>query len=529
MFDLILHGGSVIDGSGAPARRADVGIRDNKIAAVGSLTDAQAARRIDVSQRVVTPGLIDVHNHSDGWLLKLPHLLAKTSQGFTTEVIASDGISYAPLTPELAADWLFYLRPLNGLRISDYDGWRSLSDYLGRIDRRNVQNVATLIPYANLRVLACGWGRAPADDTQINLMRREAARGMEEGAVGLSTGLDYVAQCFSTTDEIARVTEAIAPHGVYVTHVRYKEGTLRGIQEAVEIGRRAGVPVHISHLKATSQAETDAILSYVDNVAVHEVDFTFDIYPYLPGSSLLAMLLPYEVWEQGPLAAPARLREPAIRARLASLLEVGRYDFERITIAWTATRAGEDSLRTDWRGQTLAQYVQQSGKPAVDALCELLLDEHFAVTMVLDAGDDRLVEPFLQHPRQMTASDGIYFADGVVHPRVYGTATRTLGPLVRDRRLFSLETAVHKLSGFPAARFGLADRGLIREQHVADLVVLDPTTVGDRATYAQPHQVSTGIDRVLVGGEVILDQGAPATFAAGQFPGRALRRGGAEG
>ena len=520
MFELILHGGSVIDGSGAPFRRADVGVQGGTITAIGDLSEAQAHQRIDATGRVIAPGFIDVHNHSDGWLLKMPHLVAKTSQGFTTEVIASDGISYAPLTPELAADWLFYLRPLNGLRISDYDGWRSIADYMSRLDRRNVQNAATLIPYANLRVLACGWGRAPVDDTQINLMRREAEKGMEEGAVGLSTGLDYIAQCFSTTDEIARVTEAIAPHGVYVTHVRYKEGTLRGIQEAVEIGRRAGVPVHISHLKAYTPSETDAILSYVDKVAVNEVDFTFDIYPYIPGSSLLAMLLPYEVWENGPLAAPARLREPVIRERLEGQLAGGRYDLERITIAWTASR---DSVK--WRGRTLADYVRESGKPRADALCELLLDEHFAVTMVLDAGDDRQVEPFLKHPKQMTASDGIFFVDGTVHPRVYGTATRTIGPMVRDRKLYSLEEAVYKLSGFPAARFGLTDRGLIREQFAADLVVFDPATVTDRATYERPHQLSAGVDFVLVGGRVVMAHGKPVALGDGELPGRALRRG----
>lgn len=519
MFDLILHSGSVIDGTSAPARSTDVGIRGDRIAAIGPLVEAQAARRIDCSGRVVAPGFIDVHNHSDGWLLKLPQIVAKTSQGFTTEVIASDGISYAPLVPELAPDWLFYLRPLNGLRISDYEGWRSLDDYLRRIEGNNVQNAAALVPFANLRVLACGWGRAPADDSQINLMRREAATAMAEGAVGLSTGLDYIAQCFSSTDEIARVTEAIAPRGVYVTHVRYKEGTLRGIREAVEIGRRAGVPVHISHLKAATPAQADEILTYIDRTAVNEVDFSFDIYPYLPGSSLLAMLLPYEVWEAGPLAAPARLREPAIRRQFATLLQAERFDLKRITIAWTASRDN-----AHWHGRTVAEYVEQSGKPPAEAICELLLDEHFAVTMIIDIGDEGVVEPFLKHPRQMTASDGIYFADGVIHPRVYGTATHTLGPLVRERRLFSLEEAVYKLSGFPAARFGLADRGVIAAGNVADLVVFDPVTVADRATFSKPHQVSAGIDYVMVGGRMILDHGRPVDFAAGEHPGRAVRR-----
>lgn len=523
MYDLLIHGGAVIDGTGRPRQTLDVAIRDGRIAALGRLERESCRRAIDARGRIVAPGFIDVHNHSEGWLLRQRHLLPKTSQGFTTEVLFSDGISYAPLSPELAADWLLYLRPLNGLEPSEYRGWRSIADYLTQLDGRTAQHVVAQIPYANLRVLACGWRRAAADDTEINLMRDEVHRAMQAGAVGISTGLDYIAQCFATTDEIARVCQPLAEYGgVYATHVRYKEGTLRGIEEAVEIGRRAGCAVHISHLKAFTPAETDAILDYIDRVASHEVEFSFDTYPYLSGSTLLASLLPYAAWEDGPLAAVAQLRRCDVRRQAARLFELNVSTPERIHLAWLR---GRESVR--WLGMPLDQFARAQQKPLADAVLDLLIDEQLAVLAVFRHDEDDRAAPFLAHRRAMIGSDGIYFPDGPVHPRVWGTAPRVLGPLVRDRRLFTLEEAVRKLSGAPAERFGLVDRGVIREGAAADLVVFDADEVTDRATFDEPHQAAVGIEWVLVAGEPIIAAGEPQHVDEPAQPGRALgyRRG----
>ena len=517
MLDLIIRNGTIIDGAKTPRYGADLGIQGDRIVQIGNLTETIAHTTIDATGKMVAPGFVDVHNHSDAWLLKTPHLVSKTMQGFTTEVIMADGISYAPVNPQTVHEWIYYLRGLNALRFEEYSGWESLADYMALLDGANVQNSITHIPYANLRTLACGFGRAAPDDYQMRQILDEMEKGMAAGAVGLSTGMDYIAQCFASTDEIVEACRVMAAQqGLYVSHVRYKQGTLRAIQEAVEIGRRAGVPVHISHFKGTSPQEIDELLTYVDTVAVNEVDFSFDVYPYLPGSTMLNYLLPYEVWEDGPLGVPARLRDPAIRARFAHALQFTPLD--ETYIAWVPGK--ENSV---YQGRTLADYVAATRKPAAEALCDLLIEESLAVLLVFHQGDDRLVEPFLQHRCYMMGSDGIYHEDGGIHPRQYGSATRLLGACVRDRKIFSLEEAVYKLSGHPAQRFGLKDRGGLQAGKFADVVVFDAATVTDRAVYTAPHQLSQGIEQALVNGRPIIRDGQPLTDLAHPLPGRALK------
>lgn len=520
-FDLIIRNGTVIDGTGAAGVRADVALRGDRIVAIDQLGSAKSAAEIDASGLVVAPGFIDVHNHSDGWLLKSPNQHAKTMQGFTTEVVASDGISYAPLTRDLAPDWLYYLRSLNGLTPADYTGWETIAEYLAALDRRSAQNAITQVPYANVRVLAMGWGAERPNDSQIRRMQHEVRRGMDEGATGVSTGMDYISQCFAETDELVKVISAsAAARGVFVTHVRYKLGTLEGVREAVEIARRAGVALHVSHLKGTSPAERDAILDYIDKTAVHEVDFTFDIYPYLPGSTMLNSLLPYEIFAEGPLAALPKLADPTMRRRFAAQLADYTLDLSHIRIAWLPSKENERAI-----GRTLAEFVESRGKPAAEALADLLIEEGLAVLCVFHVGDDRLVEPFLQHPRFMLGSDGIYFPGALTHPRQFGSAARMLGPLVRERRLFSLEQAIQKMTSLPAARFGLKDRGVIRPGAFADLTIFDPATITDRATFDDSQQLAAGVRHVLVNGAAIVKNGVAVEDFEDRPPGRALRYG----
>lgn len=538
MFDFVLSGGTVIDGTGSPRFAADVGIRGDRIAGIGQLAGTQTRRTIDCTGRIVAPGLIDVHNHSDGWMLVSPHQTWKTSQGFTTEVLMADGISYAPVSEHNWRAWLHYLRSLNGLTLADYSGWRSLADYMALLDHRNVQNAAFHVPYANVRALACGFGcRRPPDDFQMRLIREEIRAGMEAGAIGLSTGLDYIEQHWASTDEIVNACTAIAPYGgLYVTHVRYKLGLLPALREAIEIGRRAGVKVHISHLKGSSEREVQEVLALLD-AARRDVDVSFEVYPYQRGSTMLNFLLPYEVWSEGPLGVVGHLDRAELRKRFRAGLEALAVPPEEITIAWTAGTyrppsksclPGGTSLAAEtspagptgrtW-GMTLAQFVAERGKPIEEALIDLLIDSNLATLMVLGPLEkDHLVEPLIQHDLAILGSDGIYFPGGHVHPRVFGSAGRWLGPLVRDRRVHKLEGAIHKASGKSAVRFGLPDRGILREGAFADAIVFDSATVADRATYQQPQHECAGFEQVLVNGCPIHE--APVE---GKLPGRWLK------
>lgn len=519
MYDLVIRNGTIIDGSGRDRFEADLAVRGDRIAVVGKVDADDAAVVLEARGLVVAPGFIDVHNHSDGWLFHHPNFASKTLQGVTTEVLMSDGISYAPASPTLGREWVHYLRSLNGLQQVDRrDRW-TLAEYFEQFEGRTAQNVVAQIPYANLRVLAAGWQARTLDDRQIRAMRAMVEQGMAAGAVGVSTGLDYVSQFHASTDEIAEVVAAAAPYrGLYVTHIRYKRRLLAAMAEAVEIAQRAGVPLHVSHLKADTPVEIESLLRYIDEVAVKKVDFSFDVYPYLPGSTMLNSLLPYEAWDDGPLGVAAMLGKPAIRERFAhDLATVYKPQLERIRIAWVPSKANAVH-----QGKSLAEYIATVDKPAADAICDLLIEEGLSVLCVFHRGDDALVEPFLKHDKFMVGSDGIFQPDGPIHPRQFGSFPRLIGPLVRDRKWFTLEQAIRKATSIPAERFGLVDRGAVRVGAFADLVVFDPATVADRATFAEPRQTPIGINHVYVAGRPIVAEGKPLDLAP-EWPGRWLK------
>lgn len=519
-FDVLLQGGEVIDGSAARRFRADVGITNDQIVALGNLSAATAGTVIDVSNKIVAPGFIDVHNHADGWLLRRPQLPAKTLQGFTTEVIMSDGISYAPVDEFTWRPWFYYLRSLNALRLDEYTGWKTLAEYQQVLDRRNVQNNVLQVPYGNVRTLVCGFGRQPVDDLQRKLIEGEIRRGMECGAAGLSTGMDYLGQIHTTTDELVAACRVLPEYdGLYVTHVRFKLGLLEGLQEAVEIGKRSGAKVHISHLKPFGERFIEPVLNFLEK-ARREVDLSFDTYPYLAGSTMLNSLLPYEVWEDGPLAATAKLNDPEIRSRFRRALENYRQPLDQLHIAWVASK--ENACH---QGKLLSDYVDETGLPFEEALLNLLIEERLAVLLVFHEGNDEWCRPFLSHDLAMIGTDGIYHDQAAVHPRVYGTAARVLGPLVRDQKIFSLETAVAKLSGIPAQRFRIPQRGFVKEKHFADLVVFDPETICDRATLFDSQHLSVGVEHVLVNGQIIIRDGQPLELNPSSLPGRSLKCG----
>lgn len=517
MFDLIIRGGTVIDGTGSPRAKADVGISGDRITAVGALPpDASAARTVDATGLIVAPGFIDVHNHSDGWLIRERNFAPKTTQGFTTEVLQADGIGYGPINEQTAREWLFYLRSLDGLRLQDWTGWETFDEFMEALDGSSAQNAASHLPYANIRSMTCGFGRAPVDDFQMREIQRQIRIGMEAGAVGVSAGLDYIVQCFSTTDELVEALSVMAPYdGLYVPHVRYKKGLMPALEEAADICRRAGVRLHISHLKVQATEHTEQVMEYLDRTS-RDVDVSFDVYPYQPGSTMINYLLPYDVWEDGPIATIGKLTDSGMRQRFADGLDAMRLPLDRIRIAWLQSKEN-----AHWQGKTLLEFVEASRLSASDALLDLMIEERLAGMLVFDEGDDRLVYPFLQHDLFMMGTDGIYCSDGPVHPRVFGSVGRFLGPMVRDQKLHSLEKAVHKMTGYSANRFCLPDRGTVTEGAFADLTLFNADTITDNATFDDPRQRTTGIETVIVNGKVIVDSNSPIESTSP--PGRALR------
>jgi N-acyl-D-amino-acid deacylase len=517
VFDLIIRGGTVIDGTGSHRTMADVGISGDRITAVGSLPpDAEAARIVDATGLIVAPGFIDVHNHSDGWLIRERNFTPKTTQGFTTEVLQADGIGYGPVNEQTAREWLFYLRSLDGLRLQDWTGWETFEEFMEALDGSSAQNAASHLPYANIRSMACGFGRAAVDDFQMREIQRQIRIGMEAGAVGVSAGLDYIVQCFSTTDELVEALSAMAPYdGLYVPHVRYKKGLMPALEEAADICRRAGVRLHISHLKAQDPDQTEQVMEYLDRTS-RDVDVSFDVYPYQPGSTMINYLLPYEVWEDGPLATIGKLTDSGVRARFAAGLDAMRLPLDQISIAWLQSKEN-----AHWQGKTLLEFVEASRLSASDALLDLMIEERLAGMLVFNEGDDRLVYPFLQHDLFMMGTDGIYCSDGPVHPRVFGSVGRFLGPMVRDLKLNTLEQAVHKMTGYSANRFRLPDRGTVTEGAFADLTIFNAETITDHATFDDPRQPTTGIETVVVNGRIIVESTEPVESASP--PGRALR------
>jgi N-acyl-D-amino-acid deacylase len=515
MFDILITGGRVVDGSGLPWFRADVGIRGDRIAAVGVLTGAQAGLHLDAAGKVVAPGFIDAHVHGDLMLLADPLHEPAIRQGVTTYIIGQDGVAMAPAS----ATTLQYMRqytagfsgtpPLEQL-------WSSVAEYLACFERRCALNVAHLIPNGNVRMEVMGLETRPPTEDEVRQMGRLVREGMEQGAIGLSSGLDYIPSRYAQTEELIALCREIAPFGgVYVTHMRRydPEGVHGSLEEVFRIGQEAGVGVHVSHFNSRA----DLVLPVVDAAREKGVDVTYDLYCYLAGSSILGMVvLPPEVQEGGVGPTVRRLREPKVRAQLRDWFAGPRLALDAIRLSFVA-----DPAFRHYEGQTLEKAAASGAQHPADFVCDLLVAANLAVGCVVQhrqrTPDD--VRQMMRHPAMMAGSDGI-FTGSFPHPRGCGCFARYLGPYVRDEHAWSLELAVQHMSWHAARRFGLADRGLLRPGMAADVVVFDPATVADRSTYDNGQSLAVGMEHVLVNGEPVLQSGSRTPA----LPGRGLRR-----
>ena len=518
MYDLLFRSARVVDGSGSPWFRADVAIEGDRIAAVGRLDDAAAAATIDCHDAILAPGFIDMHVHSDLNLLVEPRHEPKLYQGVTTDLLGQDGLSYAPISRQKLPLLRKFLAGLNGDPDIAWD-WSSVADYLAKFDRKISPNVAFLIPLCAVRVEVMGFEPRQATADELSRMRALIAEGMQDGAVGLSTGLTYPVNAWTTTDDLVELCREVARFGgIYVTHMRYTlgDGLHEPIVEAIEIGERAGLPSHISHFKGKRGAARDVAgaLALVDEARARGLDVTLDAYQYNAGSTMLQANLPMWVHEGGPDRVLERLTDPAVRERIRAAFQASPPNWSTYTVASVAT-----AQHRSMEGRRISELIAESGQDQVDWVCDLLLAEELRVSCRQDDGqtDDDII-PVLQHPAMLIGSDGLHLGSAV-HRRTYGTFARVLGRYVRELGALRLEEAVRKMSAASAARIGLRDRGLIRPGLRADLVVFDPDAIAEQATWEQPRQLASGVSHVLVNGTPVLADGRHT----GATPGRALR------
>ncbi len=515
-FDVVLEGGRIIDGSGSPAFAADIGIRGDRITAVGAIADTPAALKIDAGGCVITPGFIDVHVHSETDLLRHAVHEASLRQGVTTHLLGQDGFGFAPAEPSTLEFMIEYLAPIYGRDVALEPA--RVDQFLSRYDGGSTVNVATLVPAGLLRMDVLGNSARPASASELEEMAERCKAGMEAGAVGLSTGLDYTPGGHAPTDELVHLCKAVAPFGgVYVSHVRYRDGLKAAAAEAIEIGRRSGASIHISHFCADLPALRAAELLEIVASARHEgLEVTFDMYPYLFGCTTLAYLLPLWMLEGSIEDILGRLRDTAQRDRIRRELGDSIQDWRQIAIAGKLPRARSALVGRD-------VLAAAGGQDPVDFLCDLLLEERLDVMLLGIASDDSRAEPdlleMLGSRWHLFGSDGIY-RPGRAHPRGWGGMARYLSWTVASGRL-SIEEAVAHATDRPARRFGLADRGLVKEGYFGDLVVLDPATFHDQATVDEPEAAAQGVRAVLVNGVPALCDGEPT----GATPGRGIRRG----
>lgn len=529
MFDLLIRGGTVVDGTGRPGFVADLCVVAGVVTDIGSIPpEAQAARTVDATGMVVAPGFIDIHTHADIALLARPQHLPKIMQGVTTEVFTNCGLGFAPITDAGLAIQRKYIAGLfgdDGGECIDLHGsktpcvdwnWRSVAEFLARFENQGTgANIAYLIPHGSLRVSAMGMEERPATETELRTMCALMTQGLEEGAWGMSTGIWYAPMRAAAREELVRLCRLA---GFFATHQRdYGEAIFTATEESLAIAREAEVPVQIAHLQMNgpnNAGRAAELLAKLEQARTAGIDVTCDTYPYTAGSTFIQSLLPPWAIEGGPDAILRRLGEQQTRARLVADLSAQRVDWSRYNLV-----GAESSANHPYEGQSFPDVAQARGLNVAEFVCAVLEEEELRACFVHHAAHEGNVREILRWSGQMVGSDGLHLP-GKTHPRLYGTFPRVLGRYVREEKVLSLEQAVHKMTGMPAARLGLKQRGLLKKGYAADLVVFDPATVCDTATFDDPLRYPTGIPYVFVNGVGVKEADQPT----GALPGKVLRR-----
>jgi N-acyl-D-amino-acid deacylase len=525
-FDLILRGGMILDGTGAPAYRADVGIRGDRIAAIGDLAPAIATRTRDATNHFIAPGFIDIHTHTDETIFLNPKMESKIQQGVTTEVTGNCGSSVAPLLGAARASLNNIFETYNNLTLD----WTTVGEYLNRVEQTGIAtNYVMFVGQGTLRASVMGYAmRAPTDD-ELNAMKNLLAQSLDEGAWGLSTGLIYPPSAYATQDELIALSRVAAERGgLYTSHIRNEgDRLLEAVDEALTIGERAGIRVQLSHHKAAGKRNWGKVrdsLARIERARERGVNACADQYPYVASSTGLGTVIPDWAHEGGRAQLVERLRDAETRGKIAAEIRVARPGWENPAIdsGWhNILIAGSKSDRA-LQGKTVWQIAELWGKDPVEAACDLLIANEGSVQVVIFSMSEDDVKTVMRVPWVFVGSDSTARAPTgplsavQCHPRAYGTFPRLLGRYVREQNNLTWEHAIAKMTSRPAQMLGLKQRGEIREGFFADLVVFDPATIADTATFTEPHQFPVGIDAVFVNGALAVDHGAQTDARAGQ-------------
>ncbi|MFJ9198199.1 N-acyl-D-amino-acid deacylase family protein [Streptomyces flaveolus] len=533
MEELVIRDAEVVDGTGEPSYRADVVVDGGRIvsivqeAAAAGCQRPRARRELDAEGLVLAPGFIDMHAHSDLALLRDPDHSAKAAQGVTLEVLGQDGLSYAPVDDRTLGEVRRAIAGWNGPGDDvDFD-WRSVGEYLDRLDRGIAVNAAYLIPQGTVRALAVGWEDREATPAELERMRRLVAEGMEQGAVGMSSGLTYTPGMYAKDAELTELCRVVASYGGYYCphHRSYGAGALQAYEEMVELTREAGCPLHLAHATmnfGVNKGRAPELLTLLDDALATGADITLDTYPYTPGCTTLVALLPSWASEGGPERILKRLADDETAERIRHHMErIGSDGCHGVPVEWETIEISgvSDPALGEYVGRTVLESAGLRGETPWAVVRRLLLADRLAPTILQHVGHEENVRAIMRHRVHTGGSDGI-LQGSKPHPRAYGTFPHYLGHYVRELGVLSLEECVAHLTARPAARLRLPDRGRIREGYRADLVLFDPATVAAGSTYEEPRRLPTGIPYVLVDGRFVMEDGHRTDVLAG----RSVRR-----
>jgi N-acyl-D-amino-acid deacylase len=522
MYDILIKNGTVIDGSGRPMYRSDIAISDDRIVAMGDLGDAHAEKEIDATGKYITPGFIDVNNHSDTYwqLLSNPSLESMVRQGVTTIIGGNSGSSLAPL---LRPEVIRSIQKWTDVEKINFN-WLSMKEFLQEVERRKpALNFATLVGHGTLRRGVMKDETRAIAPEEIETMRSFLKGALKEGAIGFSTGLRYTHARGAGTRELSTLAKTAASlGGVYATYVRDEEENLvKAVEEALLVARDSGAPIHISHLKAVGEKNwhlMDEVFNLIETAALDNIAVTFDVYPYTSTGSVLYTFLPEWVTQNGRKMMIEHLKDRQTYLSVLRDMRQKPRDYSEIMISVS-------TLSKMLTRRKVSEIAKLQGKSPEEVVLDLLLASDGRAIVSVEALSEKNVRKAIQHPFSIISSNGVgysaeYAATGdLVHPRNFGTFPKVFAEYVRKEKALSWEEAVHKMTGKPAEKFHLTKRGILEKEYFADVVVFDPETIADKATLEDPYQYPVGISHVIINGLVAYEEGK-----AGGRAGRILRQ-----